>query len=65
LVLQAYTLFEYADTAPESGQVLIKFLEVTGMGHAWSGGSSSGTYADPKGPDARHHLPRACLLLPS
>jgi len=32
--------------------VLIKFLEVTGMGHAWSGGSSSGTYADPKGPDA-------------
>jgi hypothetical protein len=40
--------------------VLIKFLEVTGMGHAWSGGSSSGTYADPKGPDARHHLPRAC-----
>lgn len=49
---RAYTLFEYADTAPESGQVLIKFLEVTGMGHAWSGGSSSGTYADPKGPDA-------------
>ncbi|ELR25152.1 esterase, PHB depolymerase subfamily protein, partial [Acanthamoeba castellanii str. Neff] len=59
---RAYTLFEYADTAPESGQVLIKFLEVTGMGHAWSGGSSSGTYADPKGPDARHHLPLVLAL---
>ncbi len=32
-------------------EVLVKVL-VDGMGHAWSGGSSAGSFTDPKGPDA-------------
>jgi poly(hydroxyalkanoate) depolymerase family esterase len=49
---RSFTLYEYADTKPGHGKVLIKFLEVQNMGHAWSGGSTAGTYTDPQGPDA-------------
>jgi len=45
-----YRISDYVNTA--NGEILMKFLEVIGMGHAWSGGSSSGTYTDPNGPDA-------------
>jgi len=45
-----FNLKNYVD--PKSGKIVMKFLEVETMGHAWSGGSSSGTYTDPKGPDA-------------
>jgi poly(hydroxyalkanoate) depolymerase family esterase len=40
----------YADTT--AGIPSIERYLVTGMGHAWSGGSSAGPYTDPTGPDA-------------
>jgi len=50
----AYQDLEYKDTV--EGTVLLHFLKVTGMGHAWSGGDASGSYADPKGPDASLYM---------
>ncbi|WP_341357591.1 PHB depolymerase family esterase [Rossellomorea sp. y25] len=34
------------------GKVWMKKVNVQNMGHAWSGGSSQGSYTDPQGPDA-------------
>nr|WP_201715739.1 PHB depolymerase family esterase [Rossellomorea arthrocnemi] len=34
------------------GKVWMKKVKVQNMGHAWSGGSSQGSYTDPQGPDA-------------
>lgn len=34
------------------GNILIERWTIRGAGHAWSGGSSSGTYTDASGPDA-------------
>ena len=35
-----------------SGKSLLELYVVHGLGHAWSGGSSAGTYTDPAAPDA-------------
>ncbi|GHO59811.1 alpha/beta hydrolase family esterase [Ktedonobacter robiniae] len=35
-----------------SGQEIEEYWTINGMGHAWSGGSSSGSYTDPAGPSA-------------
>ena len=44
-----YTRTRYLD---ERGQVKLEDWRVHGAGHAWAGGSSAGTFTDPKGPDA-------------
>ncbi|MBO8164185.1 MAG: PHB depolymerase family esterase [Brevibacillus sp.] len=44
-----YTKYVYKDQ--ESAVVMEKYM-VEGMGHAWSGGSSAGSYTDPQGPNA-------------
>lgn len=34
------------------GRLVATLCEVSGLGHAWSGGAASQSYSDPKGPDA-------------
>lgn len=46
---RSYTQYIYKDTA---GKTVMEKYMIEGMGHAWSGGSTSGSYTDPKGPNA-------------
>ena len=45
----AYTRSVYPD---HTGKALMGKWVIETMGHAWSGGSPTGSYTDPKGPDA-------------
>jgi poly(hydroxyalkanoate) depolymerase family esterase len=45
----SYTVQTWNDT---QGNEIEEYWKITGMGHAWSGGSSSGSYTDPNGPSA-------------
>lgn len=47
---RSYTRSVYEDSST-GATVMEKYL-VDGMGHAWSGGSTAGSYTDPRGPDA-------------
>lgn len=51
----AYTRTIYRDTG---GQHSLEHWLVHGAGHAWSGGSSSGSFTDPRGPDATKEMIR-------
>jgi poly(hydroxyalkanoate) depolymerase family esterase len=50
-----YTCTTYRDTR---GRTMIEKWVIHLSGHAWSGGSSSGSYTDPKGPDASAEMMR-------
>lgn len=45
---RAYTKYVYNDS---TGTPIMEKYTVTGMNHAWSGGSTAGSYTDPKGPN--------------
>ncbi|WP_223258418.1 extracellular catalytic domain type 1 short-chain-length polyhydroxyalkanoate depolymerase [Thermogemmatispora tikiterensis] len=49
----AYTVQTWTDS---SGREIQEYWKVYGMGHAWSGGSSSGSYTDPAGPSATNAM---------
>ena len=51
----AYTRAVHRDA---SGRNILEQWRVHGAGHAWSGGSCSGSYTDPRGPDATREMMR-------
>ena len=58
---RAYRRTTHAD---KGGQTLLEQWVIQGAGHAWSGGSSAGSYTDPQGPDASREMLRFFLEHP-
>jgi poly(hydroxyalkanoate) depolymerase family esterase len=52
---RSYTRITYAD---EKGRTMCEHWSIRGAGHAWSGGSPSGSHTDPNGPDASREMVR-------
>ncbi|MCG5502086.1 extracellular catalytic domain type 1 short-chain-length polyhydroxyalkanoate depolymerase [Ectothiorhodospira lacustris] len=53
-----YTRTTYSDTGTHT---VLEHWVLHGAGHAWSGGSTEGSYADPRGPDASREMLRFFL----
>ncbi len=57
-------VYNRAVHADASGRAVVEHWVLSGAGHAWSGGSSSGSFTDAKGPDASAEMIRFFLLQP-
>ena len=58
---RAYRRTLHADAA---GRPVLEQWVIHGAGHAWSGGSSAGSYTDPQGPDATREMLRFFMANP-